>query len=212
MRALLSRHRPDAIRRNLPVFVIFLIFWSLPFAGAQTNAKQQTPKTAQQVQEVLPSYEGQNVASIEVAGRPDFVQQQLLPLLLQREGEPFSKDKVDQSVEALKHSGAAKEVELDIRPEPEGIRLIFVLQPAMYFGIYEFPGSRHFAYSRLLQVSDYPPRGAYNARDVENTQTLLLKFFRQNGYFEAEVKPRLQTDTVHGLVNGFFQITLNRHP
>src|SRR6476661_8819398 len=125
-----------------------------------TPAKQQQPKTAPQVEEVLPAYEGQNVAAIEVAGRPGLDESQVLPLLVQRKGEPFSKSKVEQSMDALKRSGAAKEIELDIRPEPDGIRVIFVLQPAMYFGIYEFPGAERFAYSRLLQVSDYPPRGA----------------------------------------------------
>src|SRR4029077_4682826 len=110
-----------------------------------TIAKQQAPKTAPQVEEVLPAYEGQNVAAIEVAGRPGLDESQLLSLLVQRKGEPFSKSKVEQSMDALKRSGAAKEIELDIRPEPEGIRVIFVLQPAMYFGIYEFPGAERFA-------------------------------------------------------------------
>src|SRR5215510_2321208 len=99
-----------------------------------TPAKQQSPKTAPQIEEVLPAYEGQNVAAIEVAGRPGLNEQKLASFLVQRQGEPFSVDKIEQSVDALKKSGAAKEIELDIRPEPDGIRVIFVLQPAMYFG------------------------------------------------------------------------------
>ena len=176
-----------------------------------TPAKQQQPKTAPQVEEVLPAYEGQNVAAIEVAGRPGLDESQVLPLLVQRKGEPFSKSKVEQSMDALKRSGAAKEIELDIRPEPDGIRVIFVLQPAMYFGIYEFPGAERFAYSRLLQVSDYPPRGAYNPTDVARTRESVTKFFQQNGYFEAEVRPETKTDDVHGLVNVIFHVTLKRH-
>jgi outer membrane protein assembly factor BamA len=162
------------------------------------------------VEEVLPAYEGQNVVAVEVAGRPGLDESQLLTYLLQRKSEPFSKTKVDQSIESLKKGGAAKEIELDIRPEPDGIRVIFVLQPAMYFGIYEFPGAERFQYSRLLQVSDYPPRGAYNATDVQRTQESVTRFFQQNGYFEAKVDPELQTDTVHGLVNVIFHATLKR--
>ena len=175
-----------------------------------TPAKQQHPRTAPQVKEVLPAYEGQKVVAVEVAGRPGLHESQLLAFLVQRKGEPFSKEKVDQSIEALKKGGVAKEIELDIRPEPDGIRVIFVLQPAMYFGIYEFPGAERFPYSRLLQVSDYPPRGAYNATDVNRTQESVTKFLQQNGYFEAKVEPDLQTDTVHGLVNVVFHITLKR--
>ena len=175
-----------------------------------TPAKQQTPKTAPQIEEVLPAYEGQNVAAIEVAGRPGLNEQKLASYLVQRQGEPFSVDKIEQSVDALKKSGAAKEIELDIRPEPDGIRVIFVLQPAMYFGIFEFPGAERFAYSRLLQVSDYPPRGAYNATDISRTSESVTKFFQQNGYFEAKVDPEVRTDTRHGLVNVVFHTTLKR--
>ena len=34
----------------------------------------------------------------------------------------------------------------------------------------------------------------------------LIKFFQQNGYFEAQVKPEIQTDAAHGLVNVAFQV------
>ena len=199
--------------RSVPLALGLLCISAWPQIAEQgeTPAKQQAPKTAPQVQDVLPAYEGQNVASIEVAGRPGLEERQLLPLIVQKKGEPFSKAKVDQSIEALKENGQAKEVELDIRPQAEGIRVIFVLQPAMYFGIYEFPGSGRFAYSRLLQVADYPPRGAYNPTDISTTEASLTKFLQQNGYFEAEVKPEIQTDAVHGLVNVIFHITLNRH-
>src|SRR6266852_4744622 len=126
--------------------------------GAQT----QVPATAPQVKEVLPSYEGQTVVSIEIAGRPDLDQRQLTPLLAQREGQSFSQAKIDQSIEALKSSGQVKEVQLEIRPQANGVRVLIVCQPAIYFGMFNFPGADgRFPYSRLLQLSDYPPRGAY---------------------------------------------------
>ena len=70
-----------------------------------TQSPSQTPKTSPKVEQVLPSYEGQNVSSLELAGRPDLDQQQLLPLLQQRVGEPFSQAKVDASVAALQRTG-----------------------------------------------------------------------------------------------------------
>src|SRR5712691_2787884 len=191
--------------------VLLIVCVTLPVSAQDpVPARHQTPRTAPQVEEVLPAYEGQKVVAVEVAGRPGLDESQLLPLLVQRKEETFSKAKVDQSIEALKKGGVAKAIELDIRPEPEGIRIIFVLQPAMYFGIYEFPGAERFPYSRLLQVSDYPPRGAYNPTDVNVTKASITKFFQQNGYFEAEVHPEIQTDTVRGLVNVIFHVTLKR--
>src|SRR5262249_2082869 len=106
-----------------------------------TATPEQAPKTAPQVQEVLPSYEGQNVTSLELAGQPELNVQTLLPLLTQRAGEPFSRAKVDASVAALQRRGQFHAVELEIRPDAEGVRVLFVLQPAIYFGVYEFPGA-----------------------------------------------------------------------
>jgi outer membrane protein assembly factor BamA len=160
---------------------------------------------------VLPSYEGQPVVAVELAGQPELDMRTLEPLLVQKEGQPFSKAKIDQTIAALKASGKAKEIELEVRPQADGIRVMFVLQPAFYFGIYRFPGAERFAYSRLLQIADYPPRGAYSPLDVEHTSDALQRFFQKNGYFQVQVRPQLQTDNAHGLVNVNFQVTLKRH-
>ena len=172
-------------------FCLMAANWA-PAQQSSAQASQQEPRTAPQVQEVLSSYEGQKVVAVEVAGQPGLDDTALQQFMAQKQDEPFARAKIDQTIAALKNSGKAKEVELEIRPVPEGVRVMFVLQPAIYFGIYTFPGAGRFGYSRLLQVSDYPPRGAYSAIDVENTSKLLVKFFQQNGYFEAEVKPTLR--------------------
>jgi outer membrane protein insertion porin family len=195
--------------------VAAIVTFAVPFQGtcflqAQSSAQKQAPATASQVQEVLPSYEGQHVSAIEVAGRPNLDAKQFEALLVQKQGQPFEKAKVDQTIAALKRSGAAKEIELEVRPQPDGIRLLFVLQPAFYFGMYQFPGAERFGYSRLLQVANYPPRGAYASGDVEATQAALLQFFQQNGFFQAEIKPEIDVDSSHELVNVNFHVTLNR--
>jgi outer membrane protein assembly factor BamA len=176
-----------------------------------TSTPQQAPQTAPQVKATLPSYEGQNVASVELAGQPDVNVEELAPLLAQRAGEPFAQSKVDQSIAALQRTGHFQAVELEVRPEANGVRILLVLQPAIYFGVYEFPGAlKHFSYSRLLQVADYPPRGAYTPVDIEKARQALEKFFKRNGYFLAEVRPEVQTDRAHGLANVIFGVVLNR--
>ena len=49
-----------------------------------TQQPSETPKTAPQTRQVLPSYEGQTVTSVELAGQPDFDTKKLVPLLQQR--------------------------------------------------------------------------------------------------------------------------------
>ena len=115
------------------VEVVFYTVFPLGLSDlhAQSSAQKQAPATAPQVQEVLPSYEGQNVSAMEVAGKPGLDESQLETLFVQKAGQPFEKAKVDQTMAALKNRGIAKEIELEIRPQPDGIRILFVLQPAL---------------------------------------------------------------------------------
>lgn len=182
-----------------------------PPTGTPTQAPSQTPKTSPKIKQVLPSYEGQNVSSVELAGQPNLNTQQLEPMLAQKANDKFSQAKVDQTIAELKRSGRFHDVQLEVRPDPNGVRVLFVLQPAAYFGIYRFPGAANkFPYSRLLQVTNYPPRGVYTPVDVDTAQRDLETFLRRTGYFEVKVQPEIQTSPPYGLANVIFHTTLNR--
>ena len=159
----------------------------------------------------LLSYEGQTVSSVEVAGRPDISIEEFTKALAQHAGEPFSSAKIEQSVLALQRTGQFQDVQMDLRPEPEGVRVIFIAQPALYFGIYQFPGAERFPYARLLQASNYVSQEPYSSIDIQKARDALIKFLQRNGFFEAQVQPQIQADKTKGLVNVDFKVTLNRH-
>ncbi|HTK96310.1 MAG TPA: POTRA domain-containing protein [Terriglobales bacterium] len=191
--------------------VPFLLAALLSAQTGPTATPQQAPRTAPQVEQVLPSYEGQNVSSVELAGQPDIDPKEYEDLLVQKAGEPFSQQKVEQTQHGLEQTARFQAVELEIRPDVDGVRILYVLQPALYFGVYEFPGADgRFSYSRLLQVADYPPRGAFTPVDVANAQNGLVTFFRREGFFLAQVTPEFDVDRQHGLVNVRFRAALGR--
>lgn len=159
---------------------------------------------------MLGSYEGQNVASIEVAGHPELAAGQFEAALVQRAGQPFSKQKVAASVAAVQAQGHFSDVRLEVDPDMRGVRVLLIPEPAVYFGIYRFPGAAVFAYSRLLQVANYPVQTAYSATEVERDGKALLNFYRQEGYFNAQVSSELETDQAHHLVNVVFNCKLGR--
>lgn len=201
-----------AVGRQLG-WVLLLILLRLPLSAqtGPTATPQQAPKTAPEIEQVLPSYEGQTVSSVELAGRPTLDTSELKPLLTLQVGDKFSHARIKESLEALQRTGRFQAVELDIRPDAEGVRVLFVLQPAMYFGVYQFAGALgQFAYSRLLQVADYPPRGAFSHVDVSRAQQSLSRFFQRSGYFQAQVRSELHIDEQHGLVNVTFHTELNK--
>ncbi|HZC44143.1 MAG TPA: POTRA domain-containing protein, partial [Acidobacteriaceae bacterium] len=118
--------------------------------------------------------------------------------------------KLNATIANLKDAGKFETIQLQVSPEANGVRVLLILEPAYYFGIYQFPGGERFAYSRLIQVTNYPPEAPYNADDIQQSTTKLIAFFRQEGYFLATVEPETRIDETHKLVNVIFHVTLNR--
>src|SRR5581483_3392972 len=130
--------------------------------------------------------------------------------LVQQQGEPFSKEKIDQTAAELKAAGKFRAVRVQIQPEASGVRVEFVLEPAIYFGVYQFPGAERFAYSRLIQIANYPTQTPFDRTDLNRGRNRLVTFFQQEGYFKVKVDPDVQVDTAHGLANVAFRVTLGK--
>lgn len=156
------------------------------------------------------SYEGQKVASVELAGRPGMNLRLMNPLIQQKINAPYRQQEIDATVAALKKSGKFQDVTVEVLPEANGLRVLFVLQPALYFGVFDFSKTAVFPYTRLLQAASYPRQEPYTEGRVEEAESNLLDFFHQTGYFRATVEPQLQTDQAHGIVNVLFLVKPGR--
>jgi outer membrane protein insertion porin family len=176
----------------------------------QASAEKPQQEAASSTQ-FLSSYEGQNVSAIEIAGRPDSTTAQFSSLFVQHEGEPFSSEKVTQTVAALRATEKFEDVQLEVDPEVNGVRVLMILQPAVYFGMFQFPGAERFAYTRLAEAGNFTAQSPYSADEVERDRQSLLTFLRQEGYFQAEVVAETKVDAPHALANVLFHVTLRRH-
>ncbi|HEX5434471.1 MAG TPA: POTRA domain-containing protein, partial [Candidatus Angelobacter sp.] len=188
-------------RKVPPAFIFALIFiFSSSFA-------QEAPEATPTI-----SYEGQKVASVELAGKPNLNLRTMDKLIAQRVNAPYEQKQVDATVAALKKTGEFQDVTVNVTPEANGLRVLFVLQPALYFGIFQFSkGASRFPYTRLLQAADYPRQEPYTVGRVEQAESNLLDFFHQIGYFSATVEPALHEDAAHGVVNVEFLVNPGRH-
>ena len=180
-------------------------------AGLVLPAGGQEPAPPLPPTEAIGSYEGQPVSAVEIVGQPDTVISKLNPLLQQKAGQPFSEQQVQASISALKKEGKFQEVQLQVRPEANGVRIRFVPQPALYFGVYDFPGAiPTFPYSRLLQISGYESQEPYSPFALQQAETHLTKFFQRAGFFLAVVHAKPRFEEAKGIVNVDFQADLNR--
>jgi outer membrane protein assembly factor BamA len=178
---------------------------------AQESSKPlpaQSPAAEQQ--EFLSSYEGQPVSAVQIAGRPADEAARDAHLLVQQADQPFSRAKIAQSEAALKSAGNVERVETQVQPDANGVRVVFVLEPAIYFGIFEFPGANRFPYSQLIQAANYPVQEAFNPSEIDTDRQNLLSFFRREGDFTATVDPKFTIDSANAVANVQFQSSLGK--
>ncbi|HXN64332.1 MAG TPA: POTRA domain-containing protein [Candidatus Acidoferrales bacterium] len=177
--------------------LLFLLFWS----GRTAEARQNQGI----------SYEGQNVATIDLSAGPTVNVDSLRPLIQQKANEPYSNAKVQATVTAIQQTGQFSGVTVQVEPVTGGLQVLFVLQPAYYIGMIYFPGALGpFPYPRLLQVADFPSEEPFIKSETETARKALLDFFAREGYFEATVEVTTETDEAHKLVNVTFHTDLNR--
>ena len=148
------------------------------------------------------------MTAIEVAGRPDMPTSLFTSLFEQQAGQPFSQTKVEATAAAIKDKAQCANVRIHVGAEANGVRIVFILQPLVSFGIFEFPGAQRFAYSRLVQVANYPTQTPFAAEDIESDRQALVAFFQQEGYFLAQVETKVDVDAAHNLANIVFQTKL----
>lgn len=157
------------------------------------------------------SYEGQKVAAVDLVANPKISVESLRPLVQQKTGEGYSGSKVENTIAALRGTGRFSKIEVEVKPDPGGLRVTFTLEPALYFGVFEFPGAaKGFSYTRLLQVIDIPNQVPYQQDVVAKAGENLLNFFVSSGYFQAQVQPEPQFDETHMLANVVFRINLGK--
>ena len=185
------------------LMAVWLCAFSAP--GRGQTAVPQAPADSGQM---LETYNGQTVSAIEIAGRPDIEAGQFEALFVQKAGEPFSKDKVEQTAAAIKAKGNFQGVRIQALPEAKGVRVVFTLQPADYVGVYDFPGTGNYDYSRLIQVANYPTQAPYDAAQIERDRKRLLNFLHQQGFFQATVRTEVKVDAPNRITNVSFPTVL----
>jgi outer membrane protein insertion porin family len=157
------------------------------------------------------SYEGQRVTAVELVANPKISVDSLRPLVQQQADQPYSNSKVAGTISALQGTGRFSKVEVDVKPDPGGLHVTFTLEPALYFGIFDFPGAnKSFSYTRLLQVVDIPNQTPYKQDLVSQGEDNLHQFLVSSGFFQTQVQQHSQFDELHMLANVTFDIDLGK--
>ncbi|HKE59191.1 MAG TPA: POTRA domain-containing protein, partial [Pyrinomonadaceae bacterium] len=185
-----------------------IIFATLVFAGAAFSQTNAGSSDAVLNETDLLSHEGQIVSLVELAGRPDLDTEQYRQLIPIHPGERLSRARILEAIDALRNTHRFDDVQVDFKPEFDGVRVAFILQPAFYVGLYQFPGAERFSYGLLIQISRFSAQEPYSPVNIKRAQEALLTYFRQNGYFQSRVDAEVRPDKTYGLANVDFKTTL----
>jgi outer membrane protein assembly factor BamA len=111
----------------------------------------------------------------------------------------------------LQEAGGFPKVTATVIPELSGVRVSFLLEPAYYLGVVNFPGAdKAFSYTRLLQVANLSDQDPYDPDRVALAQQALQRFLQNNGYFQADIQSANDIDDAHQLVNVNFTVKLGK--
>src|SRR5579863_8365119 len=93
--------------------LLFAVYFCM-FALLSVRTAAQVPQDSNTppAEQILASYEGQPVTTVDIAGRPDLKVSQFTSNLAQQPGQPFDKQKVDRTVAALKTAGKFQNVRI----------------------------------------------------------------------------------------------------
>ena len=174
-------------------------------SAASLSFAQQAP------QDMLAGYEGEMVTKIEIAAPPNTDMEAIQQLIVQKAGQPFSAAQMHASVQALQRTKLFTQVQLDIQPDQDGVRLVFILQPADYVGVLSFPGATNvFTYVRLLQAANIPEQAPFVEDLLPESRGRVTRFLHDSGYFLATVQTQVQRDEARRVVNIMYVCNLGR--
>jgi outer membrane protein insertion porin family len=181
---------------------LFLVLWCV---GATVLFAQLAPQAPQK------AYEGQNVSYVSLVANPHRDLDPLFAVVTQKAGSPYSQEKIDSSAAALKKAGNFPEVHVRVVPDINGLRVSFLLEPAYYLGVVEFPGAeKQFSYTRLLQVVDLSDEDPYDPTRIPIAEDTMRKFLQHNGFFQAKVHAEPHIDDTHELVDVSFVVDVGK--
>lgn len=154
-------------------------------------------------------FEGRTVTKVDLSANPGMDIESFRALLTVKAGQPFSMKAMRESVDALQKTNLFSQVQVSVEPEQAGLRVLFILQPAPYVGLIEFPGAmKAFPYTRLLQAVNIPDQTAFVPDLLPKSKAALLHLFETEGYFTASVKTEAHKDDARHIVDIVFRCQL----
>jgi outer membrane protein insertion porin family len=110
-----------------------------------------------------------------------------------REGEIFSPTLIREDLKKLYQMGYFQNIRVEKRDWGRGKAVVFVVEEKPVIREIKFSGNKNIKTSELQEVMDLKPRTVLNLNTIKENVNKILKKYREEAYFLAEVHYELET-------------------
>jgi outer membrane protein insertion porin family len=138
---------------------------------------------------------------VKVRGLPDYeaeVTELARNLIVLREGDRFSPDLVQESIDALKMSKRFREIHVDYERNKEGIALLFYLSAFRLIKDIKISGEFPLFEREILKAMTVYAGEVYSDEEVRKQAGLVAELFRREGFVDPKVEATATEDPEDG--------------
>ncbi len=125
-------------------------------------------------------------------------------------GDNLTRTGVKRALQALYDTGRFSTIAADASPDAEGVKLRFLLEVNYYFNRFAINGPLDLRGRAPWDVMPLPVGERFTEKRLEEARQTVLKYLKEQGYFQPEVKARTESDTKKRQVDTYFDVRPGR--
>ncbi|MDD4073543.1 MAG: outer membrane protein assembly factor BamA [Desulfobacterales bacterium] len=119
-------------------------------------------------------------------------------LMVIRKGEPFSTERMEQSIAALKLCRRFQQIDVDSRDENGQMVLTVHLKPFQYIKDVRIHGKYPLFEKQILNAMTIYAGDVYDPDELNRPETLIAELYRRQGFIDPQIQVKAQQDSRDG--------------
>jgi outer membrane protein insertion porin family len=180
--------------------------------SAKAGFASQTPSGNQQVAtpppDAIARYEGKNVEEIDLPAVEDRDREHLLELLPQKVGQPLTRDGVRGSIRALYATGRFADIQAEVAPSGDGVRVSFPTSPNFFVGGVDVEGAppNHPTPNQIVNAAKLQLGEKFTSDRLNRAIENIRQTMQEDGYYRAKVTAETISDLSTSQANVLFHV------
>ncbi len=212
------------LKRYATLLTAMILLWSVvlvlgavgqsPAGPAQASPSEAKPAPASPQEPQLPSaaamsgYEGKVVLSIEIPGVAEGDRAHFLQLLPQKVGEPLDRGRVRDSIRVLYATGRFADIQAEVTPSGQGVRLAFTTSSNFFVGAVDVDGApTRPTTNQIVNASKFQLGELYTREKLDRALENVRQLMQEGGYYRARVTAESTSNAATQQVDILFHIT-----